>query len=421
MSFVAVVPNGLPVLFFQSNSLFWMLIQNVSTGKIQMWNSPDGTTWTEQGAGGESSTLGWPASPVVAVWDGAHTVTVAFQQGIFSGNTFLQQFNLTTASWGVPFAEQSGGDLVPFFVGLQSGGNIVVVWQDISANPDLYKAQIWNGATWGALIDVCAGAEALPAFNPAITIFPFVSAVLDAGNVLHVIYDTFSTDPTWNNRYFYQEVTAAGALQNFHEFPGQTPPNQDLAALARQPAPNLFISGNSLLWGILRKNYSSGPATYPATYTGTPLVNPVWTESGNLDPTAGALQLPLSAPVWALNTTTGQVYEAYIRETPDGNGTQVQLLLGGNSITLSDSEAGGAFLGPGQFGPFFSFTGGVFMATGGPPGEGPSIPAAFTPVSTAGSFQMRITLRGVNRRRCDPGDGEATTVVSSAPSVKRAV
>ena len=138
---------------------------------------------------------------------------------------------LQQMTWGAAFAEESGTTLIPFAIGLQSGGSVTVLWQDNGSSPDRFKSQVWNGATWSALVDVCAGAEALPNFNAAVTVFPIVAAVLDAANVLHVIYGTSSSDPTWNNRFFYQEVTGANALQNFQEFPGQSGAHQDLAAI----------------------------------------------------------------------------------------------------------------------------------------------------------------------------------------------
>jgi hypothetical protein len=397
MSFTVVVNNGFPVLFFQQGGLFWMCLQNegASNGSIQVWSSPDGVTWTHRDGADESVTV----SGFAATFDGAHTVTAVFQQGNFSGNLFLQQFNLNTMTWGAPFAEQSGITLEPFFIGQQSGGNFIVLSQDNSANPVRCKAQVWNGATWSAAVDVTAGAEALSGFNSLVTVFDFAQAVIDASNIVHVIYGTFSSDPAWNRRYFYQELTATDVLQHFQEFAGQTPPNQDLAAFGSQPGPNLFINGTSIYWGILRNNYSSGPPSYPSAYVGTPLVNPVWSELGNLDPAALASQRPISAPVWALNTTTGQLWEAYNRLTPDAAGGQVQLLLGGNSLTLSDSEHGGATVA--QYGPLFAFGGGVFMATGALVVEGPPVATVFTPVSASASYQVKITLRGVNRRRCD--------------------
>jgi hypothetical protein len=423
MAAVVVVPSGLPLQFLAFGNSLWMFVQNDGVGGgVQAYLSLDsGNTWTQIDGTGFLS-AGWQGSPVVSVYDGADTVTFYYQQGSFSGNTFLQQFNLATQTWGLPFAEQSGGvggNAHPYGIYLASNGNFVVIFQDSTSSALLMKTQTWSGASWSAAVDMCAGAEALPGFDATKVIFPFISGALDSSNVLHVVYRANSTTlNTWKNRYFYQEITALGVLQNFSEFPGQTVlATQDLAGISPEPTPNLFILGSSIYWGIIRNNYGPGNATFPSAYVGTPVINPAWTELGNLDPAAGALQLPLSAPVWGNNA--GQLWELFNRTSPSGVGEQTQAIIAGQSTTLTDSNTGGPILGVGSFGPWIIFSPLIALATGSPPSEGPSTAASFYPVGPS-SFSVVITLRGVNRRRCDPAPLELTEV-KQAPHVKRAM
>src|SRR5271167_4756344 len=99
MASVTVVAASVLLTFFQRNGIYWMVLQNGNTARVEAWSSPTGTVWTQIGGEGPNAG-GWPVQPMCAVWDGANTVTVAYQQGSFSGNSFLSQFNLTTGTWG---------------------------------------------------------------------------------------------------------------------------------------------------------------------------------------------------------------------------------------------------------------------------------------------------------------------------------
>ena len=109
----------------------------------------------------------------------------------------------------------------------------------------------------------------------------------------------------------------------------------------------LIISGNSLYWGILRNNYGANQNPYPAIYVGTPIVNPVWTETGNIDPGVLSFQTPSNYPVLA--SIGGALYATFTRENQSDSGTQIQTVSTSNgfatsvSTTLTDTATGGPF------------------------------------------------------------------------------
>lgn len=375
-----VVNAGVLLAFFQRNGMYWMVLENGASAAVEVWSSPTGTSWAQVGGEGPDAG-GWPIQPMCAVWDGVNTITLAYQQGNFSGNSFLSQFNLTTGTWGAPFAEQSGGvpgNAVYLQVFVASNGNIVTVMADQTAAPFAYFTQTWNGASWSAAVNICATCEALPGFN--VSLFTVQNSALDSNNVLHTIFSTFGA-VGWNNRFFYQEVTAAGALQNFQEFPGQSVPGaQDLAENQIQPAPSILISGGSIYWGIRRRQTGTGPNPYAAIYIGTPVINPVWTETGNID--TGALaspnQNPFDNPV--LTQIGGTIYASFLRSNQAGSGTQIQAISTLNGFatfapaTLTDT----ALIGPNAqlCGPFL--LSGIVIGSDGYVAEGSQPPVSFT-------------------------------------------
>jgi hypothetical protein len=416
-----IVETGQPLLFFTYNGSFWMLVADSFHGTCEMWSSPDGLTWTQQGA----SLPFYAGILPAACYDGAQTVTIWYQPGSPANVTDLQQFNLSTGTWGAKFASQGtliGGYSLPAYIAPYGAGQFIVLYQTtqfISLNQSVY-AQIWDGTSWGAGIHVSAGAEALSGFNAQV-FFNSFTGVLDANNVLHVIFNSnirLGGPATWKNRFFYQEVSAAGALQNFQEFPGQSGASQDLWPMNNQPGAMMFIQGSSIYWGIMRYNYGTNPNPYPSIYVGTPLVNPVWTELGNIDP-ANANVPAGYFPIFQLNG--GQLYANWVSNAA----TQVRAAISSNGFasitntTLIDNTADGlpnlfntgAFI---VFGSTFSYATGAIITEGG-------IPVFWT--GFIGS-PIKITFRGVRLVRCDSGKAPALGEAENAPElphVKRAM
>ena len=431
---VQIIPEGLPLLFVQISSTFWTAVQNsVSTpAVIQIFNSTDGgATWNEIDAGGEPNTsLGWNASPIPAVFDGDHTFTFFYYNNV-SATLNLQQFDLNAGTWGAAFGTQDLSPMTPLPVCLQrqSTGNFIAVFQDVSTYPAALYSQVWNGSSWSAAIDCSVNAEGI--IDPATMAFQVVApSVIDPSDVLHLIFWAADAGPPFDlEGVFYQEITASNALQNFQQFPDNAGASPDLNLqvpnVVTGPAPGMLIVGNSIYWAITRIGSPNG--TYPSVYVGTPLINPVWTEAGNLDPSAPASD---GATCPALFYQLGQFYLVFLAAIGNGPARVVTSLDGFNTSTASvlyDDTSG-----PKQLlvdAPLLLFGTGttVYLVTGSAPEEGPAVPAFFSigaapapppPAPTTGS--IKITLRGV-KLRCKPSDEPKYGAVPKLASVKRAM
>ena len=383
MPAVPIVASGLPLQFFQRGPALWVFLENSATFPVALyeaWKSLDGgSTWTQINGVGFGS-LGWADTPVPSYYDGLHTVTFLYNQGNRTGNVFLQSFDLNSETWGAPFAAQGLPTHIAPWALWPLGGGFIALFQDDTASPLPFQTQIWDGSSWGALVDITVNAQALTGFNPANTFFLNAFSAIDPAGVLHVIFRTSSLNAAWNNRYFYQEVTPANTLQNFAEFPGQGGAHPDLhTSLSPTPGPTLIVLGNSLYWGIIRNNYGPGAATFPSVYIGTPLINPVWTELGNLDPAAVSTQVPVAFPSLFYDPVGGQIFADFIRPSVAlGNQAQAietaDLFVTSQSVTLSDSSAGGPKLIADN--PLLLFGAFVYLASGSAASHEPATAAA---------------------------------------------
>ena len=376
-----IAPGGQPLLYFTYQNQFWVLVNDnfLGTG-LTMWSSPDGINWTAQG--GSQLTAGG----VAACYDGAQTVTVWFTPARPLTGTYLQQFDLVAGSWGVPFGNQGliiPNNAIPAYIAPSGAGFIVVYRVTAFVSFHLYVyAQVWDGSAWGSPIDVSANAEALSGFSGTNVFFSSCTAVLDAAGLLHVIFNTdvSGSAPSWYNRFFYQELSGAGVLQNFQECPGQTGgSNQDIWRMNDQPGAMLFIQGDVIFWGIQRFSYGTDPTPYPSVYLGSPLVNPAWTELGNIDP-SNAAHTAGWFPIFQANG--GQLYANWLALYA----TQIRAAITSDAFadftnaTLIDNAATGL---PDLFntGAFIVFGQSLSFATGAVIDEG-SIPVYWTGFTT---------------------------------------
>ena len=418
--------DGLPILTFIRGGTFWVFLFNGDeepVGTFDAWSSPDGVTWNLVATGPQSpgwgiGSSGFETDGGVANWDGADTVTLAYQAydpAVFFGDNFLIDFDLNAGTWGAPYAEQTIRNTLgfgPYGIFRLSNGDITVLYFDEAVDDTPAKIQTWNGSSWSALVDVCAGAEALPGFDPTQVAFFFAAAVLDSSDVVHVIYAANSdTLAGWiGNRFFYQEVAPGNTLQNFQEFPGQTGPNPDLAPLSIGTAPNLVIQGGKLYWGIVR---NSGLTTYASMYVGFPLINPSWSELGDLFP---GVALGFPAPSFGFDGTSqylgiGAPEFSYAVLSSDGFATFT-------NSTITD--AGEPNIGP--YNPFFLFTTSQYIVSGGVANEGLPNPVQITSFGAAPPPPpvIKITFRGVKRVRCSPIE-DVVEMPPELPGVERAM
>ena len=384
MTPVEIIANGLPLLFVEISGVFWMAIQNNGsigvTGLVAIFKSTDGgNTWSQiDGAHNLTGSVGWNGSPVPAVYDGAHTFTFAYVK-TSDGTINLQSFDLNAGTWGAVFGNENLSPLVPILATMfrQSTGNLVLFFQDESGDPGSIYAQIWNGSSWGAATKISGTAEAI--INPATQGFgAYATGVIDSSDVVHLTFFAQDSGPPFQMAgAFYQEITASLGLQNAQTFPGNTGATPDLSIDIPGPLPSMFIQGTSIYWAIVRNNSGAGNPTYPSVYVGTPVINPVWTELGNLDPsnpgggasnpglifdpiTSELCLLYLSGPCRIITTTNGfasSVAAVFYDDTA------------GPTLFVLDSPLL-------IFGASFTY-----MASGSANTEGPSIAAFFTPLS----------------------------------------
>lgn len=417
-----ITNGGQPLLYFEYQNQFWMLIGDGFLSRLAMWASPDGVNWTRQGL--NQSTGG--TLPAACYDSTTQTVTVWLQPGFSLPGFYLLQFDLATATWGAPFGAQGffvGNNASPVFIAPYppSNGFIVVYGTGdiVSFNLPVY-AQVWDGSSWGTPIHISVNAEALAGFNNFV-FFGAITAVLDGASVLHVIFNTRIAPggpPTWQNRFFYQELSAGGALQNFQEFPGQSGTPEDIWPMNSQPGANLFVDGATLLWGIQRFNQGTDPNPYPSIYKGTPLVNPVWTEVGNIDPTNVAPPTGGWFPIFQLGGG-GQIYANWV------NGFQVRAAISSNGFasftnaTLIDNGGIGGLPRLTNTGALIVFGTQLSFATGAIINEG-SAPVYWTGPALNPAYPIKITLRGFNRRQCGPTNVQVGEIKQS-PHVKSAV
>ena len=411
MAAVTIIENGVPIVFIRITDLiFWALVQNdnFDPPESEAYKSTDGgKTWTLTGDQGWTS-VGWLSVPAPAVFDGDHTVTFFFSQGNFTRLNFLIQYDLNSGTWSAPFAELDTGDsgitYIPQAIARKSNGHFVVLYTlDETNEPQQVLpvySQEWDGAAWSTAVHVSADAEASGAFDPNLYSFVYSTAALDSSDNWHIVlmaqetHAPFTAPPL----FYYQQLSAAGAVVNFFEFPGQVAPNPDLVSLEVQPAPNLLISGNTLYWMVNRNNYSGqGASTFPAVYVGSPIDNPTWRETGNIDP--GQAFGPIFAPSIYQNGNT--IFAAYSQQT-DGQGNSLRLLATSDGFgNVSGTTAQTGLDNIQNLSPLLQFGARVFMVAGSPPSEGGTPPTVFLTADLPAPI-IKITFRGVKRVRCKP-------------------
>ena len=309
----------------QWNGKLWQFVTSVppSTNTLNAYLSQGGNnaTWDLIDALGGISGIA-----AAQYWSGKdNQVTFLYTPGAASGvASQLRTFDLDLQAWGNDFGA-GGPTYAPKMLWRRSDGTYIGLFQSaVSASGDFYIAILTLPDTWGAALDITTGAQGLPGFDPSVTNFTRVTSILDSTDLLHVIFATSSSDPTWQNRYFYQQVKADGTLGIFQEFPGQAATPQDLASVGGTYNGTMAIVSGVLYWGIVRNGIDAvvGAYQFPAVYAGAPLSNPVWAESGNIDPNIAAFfapdpnpnyQPPTLFPDLFYSAYTGVLYAVYIR------------------------------------------------------------------------------------------------------------
>jgi hypothetical protein len=221
--------------------------------------------------------------------------------------TFLQDFDLSTDSWGAPYA--TSGPVAQTEVAytfLRPDTSLVIVYDLGSGNnpggTTRLRAAVWNGAAWSSSIDV--GAAILPAQASGNILVDGCAGAMDPAGVVHLAFgDNSATD------FAYQQLLTDNSLGQSDTF----------------TAVSLGLSGNSFRnMAVFNDHlYITLPAnsfTNPSVLIGTPVSAPVWSQlsPSNMAQSAGflnrglAIQADASTLYWMISFfTAGGNFVAY--------------------------------------------------------------------------------------------------------------
>lgn len=279
-----------------------------------------------------------------------------------SGSIVLQNFDLTTETWGTvygttlaPVISAGSGDLSIRCVWLRPNNTLLVMYDSKTGFPLGTgfggAAYDLTGGTWGTPFDCGANLMGLLGWDAgtgwdSITPSTFQSSVMDASGIVHLFFQTSSlrSSPVfWGNRCFYQAINPDNSLGSFYDFPGQvaplplwngSSPTQDLTSYAGSPMGKPVIVGDMIVLPVLNVNLSPAwpagdpwPQQLANVYIGTPVSAPVWTKDSTktIDPEAliidpinytNEMLWPQEAPFLSFNGTT--IYAIFPSQDYDG-------------------------------------------------------------------------------------------------------
>lgn len=337
--------NGVVVY---NNALYCVLITpGVGTGVFQSVDS--GNSWAQ---------LDLADAPTdqngVACFDGVSQLIVCLENGITS-EIYLQNFDLATGLWGVPYAI-GGPTGLPVAVYQRANAGDIVAIVGFSIEPSQLTFANWNGVTWLSQ-DAGTNITSLPGWDASQTnVLPIiVPTVLDASNNLHIFFQTISSITTpgaqWRNLIFYQEILPNNTLGSFFQFPNQQPasgPQQLICTSARNPVGRPIILNGSIILPCCITNPAVPSSQLPTLYIGTANVWALSAVATGIDPDIAANPLlePSQAPgLW--DTGTGIIAAIWPRPSTSSNSGQLRLAqtsnlanptLGWFAATIFDGE-----------------------------------------------------------------------------------
>lgn len=305
-----------------NGNLYWVLVFNGEAPvpvnalvPIYMIKSVDnGVSWTILDAGdgpmrpiGNSGSFPTPLNPWTdggVFFDGAHTVTVGWQNGTFIagpslvGNLQLQDFNLATEAWGPIYGSGGPSALVSSYVFNLSGGKTAVFSnRGSSTAPPGLQLNWFDGAAWSsAAIDTFIGysqAGCAVVYDPTNPSGPL--------GAFHV----FGAKQYYPQGLVYQLVDAAsGGLGTYVDLSSlslsQATGDGVASAYLQNSSP--IIVGNSVIFGA-----SDLTGQFPILLIGTPLIAPTFTATGSIDPTytySSGASIPNPCPAVATDGST---------------------------------------------------------------------------------------------------------------------
>lgn len=277
-------------LFHNPNQTPWMLAFNgklyafltaqlgqVNGANPHFYRSTDnGNTWTELDAANAPANVG----DAFVCWDTANSRAIVCFNTRTAPTTALQliQFSLVDGaeSWGPAIA--AGGPAAArsacvWGVFLRPDTTIAVVFDSgVSGVGDSrLHGTFWNGAAWSAPVDLGVNMPFNSGSVPACIVQP-CSCLMDSTGMIHLF--PVGVGAGQHNYWGYQQWNTDNTLGNFHVF------GQGAAVFHDSRGTNMVLfNGNSLVLAITSDVPPFSARAQLNVFVGTPLANPVWTQS----------------------------------------------------------------------------------------------------------------------------------------------
>lgn len=426
------------------------------TFPLDCWKSTDnGQTWTALDHANAPITRNWQAC-----FDGTTITcvigTAAWGPGLPTvGNPWqMIQFDLATGLWGAAGPNTGFTNMwLASAMGARPDGSKLVVFADDTPNPQpvagdgaftglLFAASWTSGGGWAAPFQIDTNIQAL--LTTAYWGWTTTKLIVDASGITHLIFGEVESSVGLGNNfgvYFdcYQAILANDTLGSFSTF---GPMVQNQLGPFTDGQLKQFSEGNPVIVGanvVFPVTNWQAAGWFLGVWVGSPLSAPVWVFQPNIDPGSGGFSQGLASGfswlqgppaafnangitqiVYTINTADTTYISGILRSvtSPDliawtgieafniETDADAAFQLGGNQVILTpniinSTDAGVAVSAIDPTDTDFQ----RFWFQGG---------------AVAPSYQVKVTLRGLTRRRCDPGTVQVGEI-KQAPHVKRAV
>jgi hypothetical protein len=421
------------------NEVLYSVCARSSDSTIQVYRSIDnGATWQPQvPAGAPVSTNG----SGTATYDlNLGIVYIAYLVGAAPGNVQVVTFNLNSSTWGTPSALSGGTANTVLSLYLRPDGSLAVIYSrnTHAGTSGIYADFLSTAGAWHGEIDAYTNITTLSGYNSTTVSVnvPGPMSTMGPDGSIYVVasFGTALSPVGWLNRVFYQRITPGNTVPadspgSFYDFPGQ-------GAAGSQP-----------IEGIGKPCIANSYLLLPVSATGNLIATLYFARLDNREVTSWAAtgqqidprevtRYPATscAQIGPVIFDGASLFVAYLG---NGNGNVAESSMrlcqaqfpGGSPATLlwSAQLVWDAAVGPNPSAiirlsfPSIQRFGNFILVQSDGEGTPPFVEAAFWFGDWGSQYQVKITLRGVNRRRCDPGDaGVQVSAVPNLPGATRA-
>jgi hypothetical protein len=280
-------------------------------------------------------------------FDGLHTVYCVFVNvNGGDGELRLIDFDLLAETWGAAYGATNAptaAQNASITIWKQTDTLLLAIYRSRNAFPgdgsSGLGAAVYDlfGGLWMNSFDLGVNITLLPGWDAAQTVAlnQFSTSVMDDDGTVHVFFTTASVQTVpvvWGNRCFYQSVDNGGNLVTFFDFPGQVAPfpafpynTQQLNAFSGSPmgVPIILADQDIIVLPVLMRNDSvidRFPVQLANVYLGSPVSAPVWALNTSLTIDPGALVddfiWPQEAPAASFDGT--KIYCVFPAQDEDG-------------------------------------------------------------------------------------------------------